>query len=295
MDKLPFNKRFGLDTGKIIDQDFPVTARNSLLHLLDELKSENAFKSSEAISREILRVAGLPKPKRNDYYYDSYFYESLEEPLHKMEWWRIFDFIERIYEKFLTSSSYYDDESNQYEEIRSQKEVKEYFSAEINQILSANGLVYQFIGGQFQRGGRAQTQKSIQRVGSVLADPKLLPVRRHYSKALQFFNQVPSPDVENCSKEAICALESCLEVMLNQPLKEGFPRKIKQIKEIPPSISESMIKIYAYRGDAAGVAHGTTTGSKISLLEAELLLSLIASYITYLVDVLAKPEDDVPF
>lgn len=293
--KLPFNKRFGVD-GKDVDQDFPSAARNSFFCLLDELFLENSLKPLRDIERELLRTAGLPKASTTYNYYSEEFRDVLEEPIHQIVWWRLFSFIERVYAKLLTASTEYDEFSGEMVEANSCEKVRSYFAEEINQIMMENDMAYQFTDGSFQRRGRAQTQKSTQRVGVVLASSELTSVRKHFNKALAFFNQIPEPDIENCLKESVCALENCLEVLTGTPLgKEGFPRRIKQIPEIPGIIAESMIKIYAYRGAAPGVAHGTSNGSKVSILEAELVLSLIASYITYLVDSLSKPEEDVPF
>ena len=56
-----------------------------------------------------------------------------------------------------------------------------------------------------------------------------------------------------------------------------------------------IIKLHAYRGSGQGVAHAALAGTKVSELEAELVLSLVASYITYLTDLLLRPEDENPF
>ena len=51
-------------------------------------------------------------------------------------------------------------------------EVKAYYTDEINTLLAEENIGYQFVNGEFQRRGRAQTQKNIQRVGVVLGPEK---------------------------------------------------------------------------------------------------------------------------
>ncbi len=71
----------------------------------------------------------------------------------------------------ISESSVYDYE---YERVvMSISEAQEYFSEELNTILSEENLAYNFVNGQFQRRGRVQTQVNIQRVGSILADTSL--------------------------------------------------------------------------------------------------------------------------
>ena len=64
--------------------------------------------------------------------------------------------------------------------------------------------------------------------------------------------------------------------------------------QIPPPIAESMLKIHAYRGSGQGVSHAALQGNRVEQAEAELTLSLVASYVTYLVSLYPR-EDEIPF
>jgi hypothetical protein len=95
-------------------------------------------------------------------------------------------------------------------------------------------------------------------------------------------------------------LEACLEILTQKPASKDFTKVVKQLQgnaidEIPPPVAEGMIKLHGYRGSGQGVAHAALAGTKVSELEAELVLNLVASYITYLVDLFSHPEDEVPF
>jgi len=219
-----------------------------------------------------------------------------------MEWYRLYGFIERVYDRLLSAvetpkDQEYPDED--WIEVISLREIRQEFSDEIELWLSEENLAYSFVDGQFQRRGRAITQKSAERVGSVLGAQNLVEVRRHYNKARHFFDLLPEPDTTNCIKEALCSLEACIEVMSGLSASDNFTKAIKQLqgndaKQIPPAIAESMIKLFAYRGSGQGVAHAALTGSKVSEFEAEVVLNLTASFITYIVDLLHQ-EEEIPF
>jgi hypothetical protein len=53
-----------------------------------------------------------------------------------------------------------------------------------------------------------------------------------------------------------------------------------------------MIKIHAYRGSGQGVSHVAEQGTRVTELEAELMINLVAAYVTYLVDLYPYEEAD---
>ena len=54
-------------------------------------------------------------------------------------------------------------------------------------------------------------------------------------------------------------------------------------KIIPKLLDETIRKVYAYRGDQPGVAHGLVGTSKVTVDEAEFVLAMSAAIIIYLV------------
>jgi len=296
LSKVSFAQRFGFEKRVPINNDFPETARTALAYLLDDLANRDyeKIRPKQAIIAELCRTG---RQKSIDENQSEVFFDQALWHLEKMTWEQIYTFCERAYLKLLApiGNTNYDINSDYWEEEMPLGEVQKYFEAEINNILVEENLAYHFVNGQFQRRGRAQTQKNIQRVGTVLANPDLADARNHYNRARAFFDQRPEPDVQNCVKEAVCALESCVFTLSKQSNSNNFTKTIKQIEKIPPTISEGIVKLYAYRGDAKGVAHAAPQGSQVSEIEAELVLSLVASYITYIVDLLTYPYDEVPF
>lgn len=306
MDKIPFTQRLGIEQSKPIDNEFPSSGRVALVYLLQDLVSRNYVRYTEEDSwlrKWHIIISELQRAGRQvdvDYEPFQTAFELAAWLLEQMQWYQVYTFCERVYDRILVSQAYLDEEVNHWIDGDSIEDIRQYFSEELNGILAEENLAYQFISGQFQRRGRAQTQKSFQRVGSVLSRPPLLRVRDHYNKARKFFNERPEPDVENCVKEALCALEACLEILTRKPASKEFTKVVKQLQgngidEIPPPIAEGMIKIHSYRGSGQGVAHASLAGTKVSEVEAELVLNLVASYITYIVDLLSHPEDEIPF
>lgn len=297
MDLLPFNQRFGIEVSKVIDNDFPKTARIGLFNLLS-IFAENRCVFWSAIRNELLRTARI---EYNDI--DEYLYiNDCKDMLYNMEWYKIFIFCERVYQTLLHEvghSEYGYNNAEEYIVDKTLSEVKEYFSRELRNLLLEENISVSFENGEFNRIGKVQTQKNINKVNSVLIDPRLQRVKQHYQKAQKCFNENLFPDNENCIKEAICALESCADILTGEDISKDFSSRLKKYggsseDKIPTPIIESIVKVYGYRGTGKGVAHGNIKGLRVTKIEAELVLSLTAVYITYLVDFFSS-ESEIPF
>jgi len=173
------------------------------------------------------------------------------------------------------------------------------FTEEINNLLSEEGIPFEFEEGQFRRTGRPQTQKNLSRVAGVLVDPTLQTVKTHYLKAQAFFTN-KTPDLENAVKEAICALEAAVEIKSGIKVSKDFARELPKLAEdsesgIPAPIVQMLVKFHSYRGSGAGVSHGNTGGYRIGNHEAEMVLSATAVFVTYIVDYFNSIEPEVPF
>jgi hypothetical protein len=313
MSKIPFAQRFGPGQSKPIDNDFPKTARVALAYLLQDLVHREYVDTSQGdgewgkwgkVITELHRV-GRQHPENPDNIAQPF--ELCMQLLEDMGWTQIYTFCERVCSQLLTSTGYMEDATvnglsipeGDWVETTSISEVQKYYADELNNILAEENLAYHFSDGQFQRRGRTQTQKNIRRVGAVLADPYLSCVCDHYNQARKFFNERPATDVEHCVQEALRALEACLEILTKKPASKEFTRVVRQLEgndpgQIPPPVAQGMIKLYGYRGGGQGGYHPALGGDRISAVEAELVLNLVASYITYLVDLLAQPEE-IPF
>jgi hypothetical protein len=317
MGDIPFNQRMGVNKEPQIDDDFPQTARVALAHLFLELVERDYINTSNEVGwlkkwypivKEIQRTSR--KPSIDIQPYDSPF-DLVIALLAEMKWHQLYSLCERVY-GLLIAGGYLEENGlgtdneiislpeDIWVETTSLAEVQNFYSKELNIILAEENIAFQFINGQFQRRGHSQTQKSFQNVGLVLNNEKLKETRNHFNKAKKFFNQMPDPDVENCVKDALCALEAATETLTGKPASKDFEKAMKQLqgngpKQIPPPIVEGMIKLHAYRGSGQGVSHAALEGNRVTLIDAELVLSLVASYITYLASLFIEQEDEIPF
>jgi hypothetical protein len=300
MPSISFKQRFGFEESKPISAEFPESARIALAYMISNLQDQHAFNDWQGndVLNELLRTGRLISEdlQRNS---SNSFLDRILESIKMIQWWQVYTFCERVYRYHVQEGGWVEREDGSWASTKSKAEMQRYFSDQLEDILAEENIAYQFVDGQFLRQGRAQTQKSIQRVGSVLGQASLTSARNHYNKARRFFDTRPDPDIPNCIKEALCSLEACLEELSQKPASKDFAKVVKQLegngaKQIPPPIAEGMIRLHGYRGSGQGVAHAATTGNRVTDVDAELVLNLVASYITYLVDLLLEPEE-VPF
>lgn len=293
---IPFNQRFG--TGlpdRPIDKDVPDSARIGLLGILDKLRQKTYVESGDALSTEALFVARRRKSE-----FTAHSDEEVSEMVVKdLSWDKFYILCERVY-RLLQPAQHWNGYAEDMEIPGTLEEAQHFYTYEINELLAEENLAYEFAEGMFQRRGRPQTRKSLQRVSAVLADPNFGQSKKHYNKAVDFFNERPNADVENCIKEAVCALEAFVEILFGKNTSKHFDEAIRskqgnQEGKIPPTIAEGIIKLRAFRGNAKGVAHASISGGAVSETEAELVLSLVASYITYLHDRFPPEVEDFPF
>ena len=300
-DRPSFAQRFGIATTRPIETDFPASARNALMYLLQQLVEKNYVAGQDAggwksILVELSRIARVPfsvPEKRSNP-------DQCSAILGKMPWFAVFTFCERLYSSLLQEDSYYDG-YNQEQVLRVSLEVvRKHYTDEINNLLSEENLGYRFVDGVFEKPGRLQTQRNLNKAMTVLGDNRLANARRHFNKAHKFFSNRERPDFENTVKEAVCALESATEALSGVKVSQDFAKEVSKLSgtqpgSIPPPIAQAMTKIYAYRGAGQGVAHGTNEGPTVTRLEAELVLSTVAAFITYLFDFYGEFEEDIPF
>jgi hypothetical protein len=160
------------------------------------------------------------------------------------------------------------------------------YAEEINNLLSEENLSFVFEEGEFRRAGRPQTQKNISRMNAVLTEPRLEKVLKHFQKAYGFFSAKES-DNENALKEAVTAIEAAIEIVSGYKVSKDFAKEVQKLSQdgVPAVIVQVITKLHACRGSASGAAHANTAdGFQVGHLEAELVLSLSAAVITYIVD-----------
>ncbi|MBI1879932.1 MAG: hypothetical protein HYR94_17215 [Chloroflexi bacterium] len=145
---------------------------------------------------------------------------------------------------------------------------------------------------------RSGKVKQFDEIKSLLDENNLHEAQSHFAKAVRFLDDEIDLNHENCIKEAICALEASVEKLTGKPASKDFAKVIKQLQgkelgQIPPTIANGIIQLYGYRGDGKAIAHAALQGSSVSGKEAELVLNLVASYISYLHDLYSHDENTI--
>jgi len=165
-------------------------------------------------------------------------------------------------------------------------EAQAFYAEELNQLLSEEGMPYEFRDGQLIRPGKQSTQKATARATYVLGARELKEARGHFTKALDYFRKSPQEaDCPNAVKEAVSALEAAAKALFPDFKPGDLPTLLKKLQgteenQIPPALAKAMDSLYGFRGAGQGVSHGGANGGVVTASVAELALSTSAAYIT---------------
>ena len=284
-----------------IDNDFPESAQNGLIHILVDLVEKNYVAGWGTIARELQRIARLsPIEYRNGSATSMREARAdAEAALAALSWQKTYDFCERLYNYLAQEVGHY--VFNNDWEIKTQKsEVKEFIAEELQRLFSEEELAFEFNEGLVRRRGRKHTVDVTTRAQVVLGDPLLAGARKHYEKALQFFRNPAKPDYENAVKEAVCSVEAAGKSLFPTAKASTLGDLAKWFAttkdvNVPKALAQTFTGIYAYRNGGVGVGHGGADGGVATVEVAEYVLAVCASQIIYLVDIANNQDEDIPF
>lgn len=295
----PFSARV-LGQHRLIDNDFPDSARTALLHILYDLEERKYVAGWPAIARELQRV-GRRRPvsyNSSSVAAEKQAKAEAEEVLVALEWEKAYDFCERLYSHLAQDVGHWIDNDN-FEITTPKSDVQKYISDELERLFLEEGSAFEFSEGVVRRRGRKHTVDQSTRAQVVLGDSRLASARKHFEKALQFFRHPTKPDYENCAKEAVCAVEAAGKALFPAAKASTLGDLAKWLSTtkdyaVPKGLIRTIEGLYAYRCGGDGVGHGGATGGAATAEVAEYVLSVSASQIIFFVDVERTP-DEVPF
>ncbi|MGF7179844.1 AbiJ-NTD4 domain-containing protein [Tunturiibacter psychrotolerans] len=281
-----------------IEEDFPVSARNGLLHVLNEAVEKDYLRGWSIAAKELRRIARVAPAS-----YSSTSSESIkkaqfdvESQLDQLDWDRVYDFCERLHSHLTEDISCW---RNDVEITITKGQAQSFFAEEVQRLFEEESLGYEFRDGLVQRRGKRRTITQTNKAEKVLADQKLAAARVHFSKALRYFHDRKKTDHENTVKEAVCAVEAAA--------KELFPdAKAKTLGDfvgwatngernlLPKTIGQTFSGLYGFRNSGEGVAHGAASGGVVTAELSEYILGTAASQIVFLAD-LARNDEEPPF
>jgi hypothetical protein len=117
--------------------------------------------------------------------------------------------------------------------------------------------------------------------GVALADSELDAARTHYAKAKRYL-EAAVPDYENAAKEAVSSVESLVRALTAEKDYTAAIKGATRAGLIPRPLDDIAIKLYAYRGNEPGVAHGSPEAPAVKKAEAELVFNLAGALGAYL-------------
>lgn len=283
-----------------VDNSFPSTARNGLLHILLDLIDKNYIKGWGVVARELQRIARLPPIAYDDSKVSSINQAKIEAEkiISELSWEKSFDFCEQLHDHLAQDVGQFWNDDFQVEITKT--EVQVFITGELQRLFEEESLAFDFTDGLVRRRGRKHTVDLASRAQVVLGDPRLAAARTHYDKALKFFRNPSSPDYENTVKEAVCAVEAAGKSLFPNAKASTLGDLAKWLgttKEVsvPKALIQTITGIYAYRSGGDGIGHGGSAGGIASAEVAEYVLAVCASQIIYFVDVSTCSDNYLPF
>jgi len=263
-----FSKRYRLrPTPKgLMYEEVPERARVGLYHIVEQFFKQEDINAYLDLYIKICVALRIPRQRRLDDYVASL---AIEKLINTCEWWQFYDICEVIW-------------ANPYSQYSRHKAE---FTQQVNALFREEQLGFELRDGKVEKVGSGFIDAQIKEARYLLKEPEFKGADTQFEKAIKAINIRPNPDVENCVKDAVGAIESVGRIIIGdeKALLSDIIKDMVAKGTIPKPLDQAIQKIYAYRGDQPGVAHGLVGPSKVSIDEAEFILAFSAAAIIYLV------------
>ena len=161
------------------------------------------------------------------------------------------------------------------------------FEYNFNELCAENGVQWMLKDGKIERRRPEEIATVIEESFRFLSQTGFEKPRSQLQKAVRALDQRPEPDVENCVKDAVGALEGTAKTLVGGPTAK---LKLKTVLESEPfsssihgALKDALLKIEGYRGDAPGVGHAMVAGKpKTEVEDAEFVLTTCIAGIIFL-------------
>ncbi|MFC2002872.1 AbiJ-NTD4 domain-containing protein [Chloroflexota bacterium] len=262
-----FSKRYSLRPTPegLMYEDVPERARVGLYHVVEQFFHQEHRVAYLELYNRICVALRIPRKRMLDDYHASIAIEGL---IRTCEWWQFYDICEVMWSTLEYPWGNRDELSEQ-----------------VNTVLREEQLGFEIREGKIEKVGSGFIDAKVKEARYLLKEPEFKGADQHFEKAIKAINIRPNPDVENCIKDAVAAIESVGRIITNDEnaLLDDIIKKAVRKGVIPQPLDQTFTKLYAYRGSEPGVAHGAVDISKVTVDEAELILAMSAAMIIYLV------------
>lgn len=267
----PFSKRQGFSSQPkeiTIREDAPKNLRTFVLLTVKEL----GFHWS--LLRRVLCRVLREQPDDNNWTEDPNIRYEVEGLLTACDWFKVYDFIEALHEHFAEC-----DRSTGSNFVTR-------FADEINSFFIEKGIGWQLVAGQIVTRGDETFERTIEVAGEELADRPTTQGRLR--EAIADLSRRPVPDLTGAISHAFAAMESVIGDIKYTPeearqnTRHTFGAFLKKHPDLFPSedLKSGFDLVWKYANNE-GSRHGKE-GVEPERDEAELVVSLAASLVTYL-------------
>ncbi|PHR55696.1 MAG: hypothetical protein COA43_15200 [Robiginitomaculum sp.] len=151
------------------------------------------------------------------------------------------------------------------------------FQENCNYIMKTEMSAYRFVNGTITPITDGEEVKTIE-----TATNKSKPsVRKHLHRSLELLSDRQNPDYRNSIKESISAVESKVQLLLNDE-KGTLGNLLNKLDGLHPSQKEAFKKIYGYTSDKGGIRHALLDEDKIDFDDAKYMLVVCSAFVNYL-------------
>ena len=267
----------------LVHEEVPERARTGLYYLIEKYIGSSDKISYGFVYRELCVALRIPRERITDSLaFDFHYTPYIEGLINKCIWWHFYDICQALWILI----------KHNYPKHEAEKKALE-FSNDVNTLFKEEQLGFELTKeGKIEKVGSGFIDAKVKEARYLLKEPEFKGADTQFEKAIKALNVRPNPDVENCVKDAVSAIESVGRIIVSDE-KAILPDIIKDMTKrgiIPKPLDQTIQKIYAYRGDQPGVAHGLVGISEVTIDEAEFVLAMSAAMIIYLVKKRSKLE-----
>jgi hypothetical protein len=262
----PFSKRhkYSIQNREItIREDAP----ENLWHFILETVIELGF--GPAALREDLCAVLHVRPDPNNWSEYPNVWEEVQGLIYNCQWFRVYDFIERLYERF--------EEYN--EETEKRKKVAPQFQQALNEFFIEEGIGWQLVDGEIVTRGTEAFESATTQAVATLDKAGGTTARDEIHEARTDLSRRPEPDLTGAIQHGMAALECVARDVCGDPKATLGVILKKKSNLIPKPLDMAIEKAWGY---ASEMGRHIREGRQLNRKEAELIVSLAATISTYL-------------
>jgi AbiJ N-terminal domain 4 len=252
----------------------PITVRedapDALRHAVVQIAAEEGFDSPSSQRALICRVLRVMPDRNNWSEYPNIAYE-VQELITACQWYRVYDIAEAFYAEAAASPRYGSRSGSATE-----------FETKLNEVLYEQGIGWKMEHGQIVYRGEQPFEQAVAAARQALQHSNRSTAQNEVAEALSDLSRRPAPDRTGAIQHSMAALECVARDISGEP-KQTLGALLKSHGTklvIPRPLDVAVEKAWGY---ASEVGRHLQEGREPSAEEAELVTTICAAVVTYLV------------